>query len=537
MSGLSSGAFFATQLHVAYSSVIKGAGIVAGGPYDCAAQVSYSSCMYASSPSITKSISNTKSWSGNQIDDIKYLERQKIYMISGTADTTVGPSVMNQLYKYYVSEGKFIPSENVVFKNDIKTAHTFPTDYDSTGNNQCSFASSPYISNCQFDGAGAILEHLYGTLQPKNTNTLQGQFIEFDQSEFIASARTYGMSTTAWMYVPKSCQQGQTCRLHIAFHGCQQGYEKIQDKFVKNTGYNKWADTNHIIVVYPQAVATNTKAPGSATSLPNPNGCWDWIGWYGSDFDVKSGKQLTAIYQIIQRITQGFNPIDPPQQIFVNSTTDNTVSLTWTSVADAHAYNVYRDSNKVNANPIERNSFTDENLQSGSTYTYYVTSLSSSLQESSPSNSINAQTTGEAPPIQPPTNINAQDITSDSITLTWTTVSSAQKYRIYRNQTKISDVTLPPFQDSNLNPDTQYVYEISSLNQDLESIKSARLVVKTITMKVCFNDNNYNHVVNGRATHSGGYVYALGSEQNIGLYNILVKTNLCMTKQNYYVKE
>src|SRR5215213_1995149 len=39
VSGLSSGAFFAHQFHVAYSSLVKGAGIVAGGPYGCAAQV------------------------------------------------------------------------------------------------------------------------------------------------------------------------------------------------------------------------------------------------------------------------------------------------------------------------------------------------------------------------------------------------------------------------------------------------------------------------------------------------------------------
>src|SRR5262249_60992994 len=33
VSGISSGAFFAHQFHVAYSALVKGAGIVAGGPY------------------------------------------------------------------------------------------------------------------------------------------------------------------------------------------------------------------------------------------------------------------------------------------------------------------------------------------------------------------------------------------------------------------------------------------------------------------------------------------------------------------------
>jgi hypothetical protein len=39
VSGISSGGFFAHQFHVAFSSLVKGAGIVAGGPFGCAAQV------------------------------------------------------------------------------------------------------------------------------------------------------------------------------------------------------------------------------------------------------------------------------------------------------------------------------------------------------------------------------------------------------------------------------------------------------------------------------------------------------------------
>jgi poly(3-hydroxybutyrate) depolymerase len=36
VSGISSGGFMAVQLHVAYSSLFKGVGVVAGGPYYCA---------------------------------------------------------------------------------------------------------------------------------------------------------------------------------------------------------------------------------------------------------------------------------------------------------------------------------------------------------------------------------------------------------------------------------------------------------------------------------------------------------------------
>src|SRR4051812_36809515 len=113
VSGLSSGGFFAGQMGVAFSSIIKGVGIVAGGTYDCAGQTGYFSCMYQSSPSVTTSISNTKSWSGSLIDPTSNLANQKIYMFSGKSDTTVATSVMDQVYKYYVTTGAFVPSGNV----------------------------------------------------------------------------------------------------------------------------------------------------------------------------------------------------------------------------------------------------------------------------------------------------------------------------------------------------------------------------------------------------------------------------------------
>ncbi|CAF4384450.1 unnamed protein product [Rotaria socialis] len=521
-------------MHVAFSASIKGAGIVAGGPYNCAGQTSYTGCMYTSSPSITQSISNTKSWSGNKIDDIKNLAKQRIYMISGTADSTVGPSVMNQLYKYYVTDGKFIPSENVVFKKDLNSAHTFPTDFDSAGNNGCGSTSSPYISNCGFDGARAILEHIYGPLKPRNNGALTGKFIEFNQDEFIASARANGMSTTAWVYVPKSCSDGDTCRLHLAYHGCLQGYEKISDKYVKNTGYNRWADTNNFIILYPQAVATNTVNSAGGASIPNPNGCWDWVGWYGADFSVKSGKQSAAAKKMIDRITSGFNPIDAPTELQVLATTDNQVTLGWRAVSSATGYNLYRNGAKANSGIITGTTFTNNNLNSGTSYTYTVKAVSSAGSESAAFNSVTGKTTGAPPAISAPDGLTASDISSNSMTLNWNSVSGVTTYNVYRDGNKLTSVSLTSYADKNLVSGTSYRYQVSSVKDSSESEKSNELQATTLTEKVCFNDNNFNHVAQRRAINSMGYALAVGSNQNMGLYNLFVKTNLCKTKENYY---
>ncbi|HEX5541177.1 MAG TPA: PHB depolymerase family esterase [Micromonospora sp.] len=52
---------------------------------------------------------------------------------------------------------------------------------------------------------------------------------------------------------------------------------------------------------------------------------------------------------------------------------------------------------------------------------------------------------------------------------------------------------------------------------------------------VCVTANNYMHVQAGRAYHFGGYAYARGSGQLMGLYNIFATTNLRQTGPDYWV--
>ena len=89
--------------------------------------------------------------------------------------------------------------------------------------------------------------------------------------------QSIGLADTGFLYVPIGClPQGQSqepCRVHVVFHGCQQyaGNPKVGKAVIERAGYNRWADTNKLIVLYPQTAATDP-AP------LNPKGCWDWWG-------------------------------------------------------------------------------------------------------------------------------------------------------------------------------------------------------------------------------------------------------------------
>ncbi len=52
---------------------------------------------------------------------------------------------------------------------------------------------------------------------------------------------------------------------------------------------------------------------------------------------------------------------------------------------------------------------------------------------------------------------------------------------------------------------------------------------------VCVTSSNYSHTTAGRAYHSGGYTYANGSHQNMGLWNTYTTTTLKQTGPNYWV--
>ena len=194
------------------------------------------------SPLITTPTANMKSWSGNEISPVDNIESRKIFLQVGSADTTVGPKVVAQLNTQLSG---FDNSANITYVTTSGATHTFPTDFDASGNNACSDSTSPYISNCNYDGAGTVLQWLHGTLNPRNTGTLSGTIVSFDQTDQYGAS---GMDTAGYLYVPAACQGSSTiCKLHVALHGCVQGYSQIGSTFIKNTGYTMWAGKDRVL--------------------------------------------------------------------------------------------------------------------------------------------------------------------------------------------------------------------------------------------------------------------------------------------------
>lgn len=287
VSGLSSGAYMAHQFHIAYSDHVAGAALIAGGPYHCAEdklETALARCMTPAAgkgPDV-KALARHASDAAKagRIAPLSGLAGDRVLILHGRADQTVAESLSRDTAALYRELAPKAP-----LREDLARAftHTFPTE--STGAS-CETATAPFVGKCDFDAAAAIFADLYGKpLQA--AKEASGELRSFDQDAFRPAGADAFLGAKGYVYVPKACTEGQRCALHIAFHGCQQNADTIGETFVKDAGYNRWADAYDVIVLYPQARATMAPL--------NPKGCWDWWGYGGEGYDTREGVQMRAV--------------------------------------------------------------------------------------------------------------------------------------------------------------------------------------------------------------------------------------------------
>lgn len=310
VAGISSGGFAAVQMHVAHSATFKGAAVYAGGVYGCAgaggAATALANCggltlptnqaAYNSMLAASQAYLDLQSALGT-IDPASNLRGQPVYLWSGTQDRVVNPLEMADLAAEYGHYGA-----RIHFDNAFPAAHGWESPQ---GELPCGTEGSPYMVSCSRDGVvydsvRTWLTMFIGPLKPRSSKgRLSGTLSRFDQTEFGAS-QTVSMAPTGSVFVPKACSQGERCGFVLALHGCLQEAALVGDRWVTEAGINEWADTNKLVVVYPDTVASS--APGPT----NPNACFDWWGYSNQvdpNYAVKSGLQMSVLYPMVRRVT------------------------------------------------------------------------------------------------------------------------------------------------------------------------------------------------------------------------------------------
>jgi len=292
VAGISSGGFMAVQLQVAFSTTFHYAAIYAGGPYYCAQNsltTAQNNCQYATASSLSASETYLDSQSSSgTIDNESNLNGQKAYLWSGTSDYTVYQKTMNDLNSEYAHYGVATK-----YDNSYAAGHGWESP---DGEVACGTTASPYMINCGgYDSENTWLTYFFGSVNAQNTGTPTGTLVNFDQTPYGGGSSD--LDTNGYLYVPNTCAGGTQCRLIVALDGCVQTQANIGTKFITEAGLNKYADTNNLLILYPYQVSSSTPS--------NPNGCWDWWGFEGSNYALKSGPQMAAIKKMVDQVQSG----------------------------------------------------------------------------------------------------------------------------------------------------------------------------------------------------------------------------------------
>lgn len=358
VSGISSGAYLAHQLHVAYSDRIQGAGLVAGGPFGCAAGITCQAitrCMSANAPPAVQVLWNQaeRLQRLGKIDPLSNLQSSRVYIARGGKDEVVGQSQTDALFEFYRRAG--VPGSEIFTachggSGCSLANHALVTP---DGPRNCGEHTHPYLNHCGDENQpDEILRWLYPDKTPWNppNHTLSGRLIAFNQDQATTvNTRVYQLAQVGYLYIPALCEH-QSCPVHIALHGCAQSEAVLRtndaainstraanqpqenNSFVRDAGYNASADANGIIILYPQAEPSGYRItqrpifPGSqdallnaCATLPaaaspsvfgfNPKGCWDWWGYtrqpyFGADdvYLTRKAEQMKAIIDMLNQL-------------------------------------------------------------------------------------------------------------------------------------------------------------------------------------------------------------------------------------------
>ena len=323
ISGLSSGADFAVQFHVAFSSILCGSGIFAGQPFHCAVvrfpkdqlvpkatsqpgdvpicegcpsneTLIYDHCK--NHPEVVEPmllVNRTLEMAANgDIDDVLGLSVDQIYLYRGTKDTIYLEGAVENVVKYFSYFVRDAEAQ-IEFNKTTPSAHCWPLKDFGTS---CGFQGAGHeLEKCGYDGPGAALQHIYASpsspLNPPASKYDPSSLYYFDQTVFDIGSKV-GLNETGYVYIPHECMS-QSCKLHISLHGCS--VNNYYEEAVHHLSFNYWAETNNIVIVYPRMAQ-------HGTTVQEKIGCWDAYGQTGQAYDTQNGVQMKAIRQMIKRI-------------------------------------------------------------------------------------------------------------------------------------------------------------------------------------------------------------------------------------------
>ena len=167
-----------------------------------------------------------------------------------------------------------------------------------------------------------------------------------------------------------------------------------------------------------------------------------------------------------------------PEVVFGHSAASGKPMLTWDAVPGAESYNVYRaeseDGPYTRINSTTATSYVNTGAKEGVTYYYKVTAVSAG-GESEFSNIVSGQAKAEPQKPAAPVVKIGSSASSGKPMLTWSAVTGAESYNVYRAEsadgvyTKINTTTATSYVNTGAKEGVTYYYKVTAVNDIGES--------------------------------------------------------------------
>jgi xyloglucan-specific exo-beta-1,4-glucanase len=162
---------------------------------------------------------------------------------------------------------------------------------------------------------------------------------------------------------------------------------------------------------------------------------------------------------------------------------NNQVSLSWSAVAGATSYNIYRSTTAgqqgSSVGTSANTSFVDTTAVNGTSYFYQVTAVNAGGEGSASTQSAGVTPTAPVTLPAAPTGVSAM-LSSGQVTVTWAAVTGATSYNVYRSTvqgapgTSVGSTATTSFVDSTVVNGTTYYYQVTAVNSAGEGTPSTQ---------------------------------------------------------------
>ena len=221
-----------------------------------------------------------------KIDELSGLADDKVYLFSGNEDQTVDRPVVEAAKRFYAAAG--VPAGSVTLV-EKEGGHAFITETEGTA---CGLSEEPYVSDCDYDQAKAILEWIYGPPLADPSTKPDGQ---------VHHLRPIALQP--WRR-QRACRRGRG----LCARGLREPFEAaacISRCMAASRRARPSATPSSrraALPATPIPTGSSILFPQIAGSVVNPHGCWDWWGYSDIDYLGKDAPQIKAIWAMAERL-------------------------------------------------------------------------------------------------------------------------------------------------------------------------------------------------------------------------------------------